>query len=123
MWSTNLSSTGLPAASTAGSRFIGLNPRVRLRGGAQFEREKHAGAFYLGIDGLDPDGRPDRSGPGHAHCDCQFDRPTIDVDGEPLVVDGHLLVLDEPAIREAAAAFGDAAALLDDEAVIPLPGP
>jgi 2,5-dihydroxypyridine 5,6-dioxygenase len=57
--------------------FIGLNPRVRLRGGTQFEREKHAGAFYLGIDGLTPDGRPDRSGPGHAHCDCQFDRPTM----------------------------------------------
>jgi hypothetical protein len=103
--------------------FIGLNPRVRLRGGTQFEREKHAGAFYLGIDGLSPDGRPDRSGPGHAHCDCQFDRPTIEVDGEPLVVDGHLLVLDEPAIREAAAAFGDAAALLDDEPVVPFPGP
>jgi 2,5-dihydroxypyridine 5,6-dioxygenase len=36
---------------------------------------------------------------------------------------GHLLVLDEPAIREAAAAFGDPAVLLDDEPVVPLPGP
>jgi hypothetical protein len=112
-----------PAGYYLRHAFIGLNPRVRLRGGAQFEREKHAGAFYLGIDGLGADGRPDRSGPGHAHCDCQFDRPTIDLDGEPVVVDGHLLVLDEPPIREAAAAFGDADALLDDEAVVPLPGP
>jgi hypothetical protein len=112
-----------PTGYYARHAFIGLNPRVRLRGGAQFEREKHAGAFYLGIDGLGHDARPDRSGPGHAHCDCQFDRPSIDLDGEPLVVDGHLLVLDEPAIREAAAAFGDPAALLDDEAVVPLPGP
>jgi 2,5-dihydroxypyridine 5,6-dioxygenase len=112
-----------PAGYYLRHAFIGLNPRVRLRGGTQFEREKHAGAFYLGIDGLGADGRPDRSGPGHAHCDCQFDRPTIDLDGEPLVVDGHLLVLDEPAIHEAAAAFGDPATLLDDEPVVPLPGP
>jgi hypothetical protein len=103
--------------------FIGLNPWVRICGGTQFEREKHAGAFYLGLDGLAADGRPDRSRPGHAHCDCQFDRPSIDLDGEPLVAEGHLLVLDEPAIREAAAASGDPAVLLDDEGVVPLPGP
>jgi hypothetical protein len=112
-----------PAGYYLRHAFIGLNPRVRLAGGTQFEREKHAGAFYLGLDGLAADGRADRSGPGHAHCDCQFDRPSIDLDGDPLVDQGHLLVLDEPTIREAAAAFGDPDALLDDEAVVPLPGP
>jgi hypothetical protein len=100
--------------------FIGFNPKVRLSGAPQFEREKHAGAFYLGIDGLDADGRPDRGGPGFAHCDCQFDRPSIDIDGEPLVVGGHLLILDELAIREIAAEFGDPEALLDDNPVMVL---
>ncbi len=38
---------------------LGLNPKVRLDGGTQFEREKHAGAFYLGIDGLTDDGAAD----------------------------------------------------------------
>lgn len=92
--------------------FIGLNPKVRLDGAPQFEREKHAGAFYLGIDGLS-DGRPDPAGPGFAHCDCQFDRPTITVDGELFVDAGRLILLDDPEVIEAAAAYRDPARLLD----------
>ena len=92
--------------------FVGLNPKVRLDGAPQFEREKHAGAFYLGIDGL-TDGRADPSVPGFAHCDCQFDRPTITVDDEPLVESGRLLVLDDPAVRAAAEAYADPERLLD----------
>lgn len=92
--------------------FIGLNPKVRLDGAPQFEREKHAGTFYLGIDGL-ADGRPDPSGPGFAHVDCQFDRPTITVDDRLLVDRGRLLLLDDPAVLEAAAAYGDPGRLLD----------
>ncbi len=92
--------------------FIGLNPKVRLDGAPQFEREKHAGAFYLGIDGLS-DGAADRSGPGFAHCDCQFDRPTITIDDEPFVDEGRLLLLDDTEVREAAARFGDPDRLLD----------
>jgi hypothetical protein len=100
--------------------FIGVNPRVRIQGGTQFEREKHAGAFYLGIDGLGRDGRPDRSAPGHAHCDCQFDRPTIEVDGSPLVTDGRLLALDDPTVREVASRYGEPDHMLDDNPALPL---
>jgi hypothetical protein len=100
--------------------FIGVNPRVRIQGGTQFEREKHAGAFYLGIDGLTQDARQDRSGPGRAHCDCQFDRPTIDVDGVPLVVDGHLLALEDAGVRTVASRYGDPDHVLDDNPLIPL---
>ncbi|MGH9243607.1 MAG: hypothetical protein ACRD29_04680 [Acidimicrobiales bacterium] len=84
--------------------FIGLNPKVRWHEAPQFEREKRAGAFYFGIDALEAE---DRAGPGHAHCDCQFDVCSIDVDGEPLVEDGRLLVLDLPEVRSAASRFGD----------------
>ena len=92
---------------------IGLNPKVRVAGGTQFEREKHAGAFYFGIDGLTPQGEVDRANPGHAHCDCQFDHPTITLDGRPFVVNGYLLLLDDPEIRELAGKFGPADILLD----------
>ncbi|MGC0417845.1 hypothetical protein [Embleya sp. AB8] len=100
---------------------IGLNPKVRAGGGTQFEREKHAGAFYLGLDALADRGAPDRSGPGHAHCDCQFDRPTITIDGTPLVDGGRLLLLDDPEIRALADRFGPADVLLDANPRMVLP--
>lgn len=95
--------------------FIGLNPKVRVKGAPQFEREKHAGAFYFGIDSLDAAGR---SGPGRSHCDCQFDRPTITVDGELLVDRGRLLTLDHPSVSAAAAKHGDPDLLLSDSPVL-----
>lgn len=100
---------------------LGLNPKVRSAGGTQFEREKHAGNFYLGLDGLNADGEADRSGPGHAHCDCQFDDVTLTVDGEPLVQDGRLLLLDDPRVREAAEAWGPADLVLDPNPRLTLP--
>ncbi|MFC5829262.1 hypothetical protein [Nonomuraea insulae] len=99
---------------------FGLNPKVRLAGGTQFEREKHAGAFYCGLDGL-TDGAPVTTGPGFAHCDCQVDRPTVVVDGQVFVEQGRLLMLDEPEIREAAARFGPPEVILDDNPVMILP--
>ncbi len=95
--------------------FIGLNPKVRVKGAPQFEREKHAGAFYFGIDSLDA---ADRAGPGRAHCDCQFDRPTITVDGKPLVDRGRLSTLDHPSVRAKAAEYGDPDRLLSESPVL-----
>jgi hypothetical protein len=89
--------------------FIGLNPKVRIKNAPQFEREKHAGAFYWGLDSL---AAADRGAPGFAHLDCQFDFPTITVDGEVLVDDGYLVTLDHPAVRATAARFGDPDRLL-----------
>ncbi|PZG16140.1 hypothetical protein [Nonomuraea aridisoli] len=99
---------------------IGLNPKVRLAGGTQFEREKHAGAFYCGLDGL-TGGEPVTTGPGFAHCDCQVDRPTVIADGEVFIEHGRLLILDEPEIREVAANFGPPEVILDDNPVMILP--
>ncbi|SDK92020.1 hypothetical protein SAMN05421874_11319 [Nonomuraea maritima] len=99
---------------------IGLNPKVRIAGGSQFEREKHAGAFYCGLDGL-TDGEPVTTGPGFAHCDCQVDRPTVIVDGEVFIEHGRLLILDEPHIRDVAARFGPPDVILDDNPMMVLP--
>ncbi len=99
---------------------LGLNPKVRIAGGTQFEREKHAGAFYLGIDGL-TDGVADPSQPGYAHCDCQMDRPTITVGGELIVEHGNLLLLDDLEVREVAAKFGPPEILLDSNPQMILP--
>jgi hypothetical protein len=99
---------------------IGCNPKVRLAGAPQFEREKHAGAFYLGIDGL-TDGQVLRASPGYAHCDLQFDRPTITVDGRTVVQDGHLLALDDIGVRRAAEAFGPPDLLLNDNPIMGIP--
>jgi 2,5-dihydroxypyridine 5,6-dioxygenase len=99
---------------------VGLNPKVRIAGATQFEREKHAGAFYLGIDGL-TDGKPDPANPGYAHCDCQFDRPDVWVGDEQIVRDGNLLLLDDSEIREAAARFGPPEILLDANPQMILP--
>lgn len=100
---------------------LGVNPKVRLAGGSQFEREKHAGAFYLGIDGLTEEGVADPSRPGYAHCDCQFDRPTVTV-GDTVISDrGRLVVLDEPEIRDLAARYGPPEVVLDDNPQMILP--
>jgi hypothetical protein len=100
---------------------LGVNPKVRLAGASQFEREKHAGAFYLGIDGLTEEGVADPSQPGYAHCDCQFDRPTVTVGDTVISQGGRLLVLDEPEIREVAAQFGPPEIVLDDNPQMILP--
>lgn len=99
---------------------LGLNPKVRVSGGTQFEREKHAGSFYCGIDGL-TGGTPVTTGPGFAHCDCQFDRPTVLVDGELFIEKGRLLMLDDPEIRQVAERFGPPEVILDDNPVMVLP--
>ncbi|KAH7180281.1 hypothetical protein DER46DRAFT_542898 [Fusarium sp. MPI-SDFR-AT-0072] len=71
-----------PTGSYLRHALIGLNPKVRVAGGTQFEREKHSGSFYLGLDGL-IQGRPRLDVPGHAHNDIQFDYPTVRFDGKP----------------------------------------
>ncbi|MGW7824068.1 hypothetical protein ACWGLF_39575 [Streptomyces puniciscabiei] len=100
---------------------MGLNPKVRVAGGTQFEREKHAGAFYCGIDALNAEGVADLSAPGFAHCDIQVDRPTVHVDGELYIDRGRLLLLDDPDVREVAAKFGPPDVVLDDNSGIILP--
>ncbi|KAK7178062.1 hypothetical protein PSPO01_15885 [Paraphaeosphaeria sporulosa] len=100
-----------PTGSYLRHALIGLNPKVRVAGGTQFEREKHSGSFYLGLDGL-REGRPRLQEPGHAHNDIEFDVPTVYFDGKIVVNEGHLLLLDDDAIVKSAAAYSHGADLL-----------
>lgn len=112
---------------------FGLNPKVRIHGAAQFEREKHAGAMYMGIDAIVPPGidrahpdqppilRGDTVGPGHAHNDFQVDRPTITIDGQVIIEDGNLLALQDPDVIKAAEKFGPADVILDPNPQLILP--
>jgi hypothetical protein len=99
---------------------LGLNPKARVARATQFEREKHAGIFYLGLDGL-VDGEQNRMRPGFAHCDCLFVRPSVFADGEPLVDHGRLLLLEDADIRAIAGRFGPPEILLDASPAIVLP--
>jgi len=90
---------------------VGLNPKTRMSNAPQFERERAAGTCYLGVDGT-PEGKIDRSQPGHAHLDVIFDTPTVYVDGELMVDRRKLLLLDDPTLHEVARKFGDPKRLL-----------
>jgi len=63
----------------------------------------------------------DPSQPGYAHCDCQFDAPTVTVGATTISDRGRLTILDEPEIREVAAQFGPPEVILDDNPQMILP--
>jgi len=63
----------------------------------------------------------DPSQPGYAHCDCQFDRPTVRVGDTVVSQDGRLALLDDPQIREVAAEYGPPEVVLDDNPQLILP--
>ncbi|KAF5006909.1 hypothetical protein FDECE_6733 [Fusarium decemcellulare] len=110
-----------PTGSYVRHALIGLNPKVRVAGGTQFEREKHSGSFYLGLDGL-RQGRPRLEEPGHAHNDIQFDYPTVYFDGKVVVDAGHLLLLDDETVIESTAAYCQGVNLLCSNPRVTLEG-
>lgn len=57
----------------------------------------------------------------HVQCDCQFDRPTITVDGPGRRAGRHLLVLDDPALRDEMAHVGPSGILLDHKPRLGIP--
>lgn len=110
-----------PTGSYLRHALIGLNPKVRVAGGTQFEREKHSGSFYLGLDGL-REGRPRLDEPGHAHNDIQFDYPTVYFDGKVIVDKGHLLLLDNEVVAKSTAAYSHGTNLLYSNPRVTLEG-
>ncbi|EWZ52511.1 hypothetical protein FOCG_16172 [Fusarium oxysporum f. sp. radicis-lycopersici 26381] len=110
-----------PTGSYLRHALIGLNPKVRVAGGTQFEREKHSGSFYLGLDGL-IQGRPRLDVPGHAHNDIQFDYPTVHLDGKVVVDKGHLLLLDDQEVFASTTEYSQGVDLLCSNPRITLEG-
>jgi hypothetical protein len=73
------------------------------------DAERHSGTVHVGIGPSPIFGSRTTS---RLHLDGLVIRPSITLDGEPIMEDGHLLVLDLPEVRELARRFGDPAELL-----------
>ncbi len=88
----------------------GLNPKASPTRGLNYihlreaEMTRHAGVLHFGIG---------RGGQGF-HWDGVVLKPTVLIDGEPLIKDGRLLVLDDPEIIALAKEYGDPKELLSD---------
>ena len=73
------------------------------------DAERHSGTVHVGIGPSPIFGSRTTS---RLHLDSLVIKPTVLLDGEPIMEAGHLLVLDLPEVRELAARFGDPDELL-----------
>jgi 2,5-dihydroxypyridine 5,6-dioxygenase len=90
----------------------GTNPHQTLTLGTErnpIDAERHSGTVHVGIGPSPIFGSRTTS---RLHLDALIVKPSIELDGEPIMTDGHLLVLDLPEVRELAARFGDPDELL-----------
>ena len=90
----------------------GTNPHQTLTLDTErnpIDAERHAGTVHVGMGPSPIFGSRTTS---RLHLDGLIIKPSIFLDGEPIMTDGHLLVLDLPAVREVAARFGDPDELL-----------
>jgi leucyl aminopeptidase (aminopeptidase T) len=90
----------------------GTNPLQTLTLGTErnpIDAERHSGTVHVGIGPSPIFGSRTTS---RVHLDGLIVKPSIELDGEPLMDDGHLLVLDLPEVRDVAARYGDPHELL-----------
>jgi leucyl aminopeptidase (aminopeptidase T) len=83
------------------------------------DAERHSGTVHVGI-GPSPIFGSRRT--SRLHLDGLIVKPSIELDGEPLMEDGHLLVLDLPDVRAVAERYGDPDELLRERFPITPPG-
>ena len=90
----------------------GTNPLQTLTLGTErnpIDAERHSGTVHVGIGPSPIFGSRTTS---KLHLDGLVIRPSVYLDGEPIMEDGHLLMLDLPVVRELASRFGDPDELL-----------
>ena len=90
----------------------GTNPLQTLTLGTErnpIDAERHSGTVHVGIGPSPIFGSRTTS---RLHLDGLVIRPSVYLDGEPIMEDGHLLVLDLPEVRALARRFGDPDELL-----------
>jgi len=90
----------------------GTNPHQTLTLGTErnpIDAERHSGTVHVGLGPSPIFGSRTTS---RLHVDGLIVKPSIALDGVPIMADGHLLVLDLPEVREVAARFGDPDELL-----------
>ena len=80
----------------------GLNPKARIKGTPQIEKERHATTLHFGVG---TEYYQDKK--WETHVDFGIPTPTLYFDGVPLVKDRKLVLLEDPEIRELAAKYGD----------------
>jgi hypothetical protein len=73
------------------------------------DAERHSGTVHVGMGPSPIFGSRTTS---RLHLDGLVVKPSVHLDGVPIMQDGHLLVLDLPEVRELASRFGDPAELL-----------
>ncbi len=98
---------GVDYATDVAELAWGTNPHQTLTLGTErnpIDAERHAGTVHVGIGPSPIFGSRTTS---RLHLDGLIVKPSILLDGEPIMVDGHLLVLDLPEVRDLAASFGD----------------
>jgi leucyl aminopeptidase (aminopeptidase T) len=103
---------GVEYATDVAELAWGTNPHQTLTLGTErnpIDAERHAGTVHVGIGPSPIFGSRTTS---RLHLDGLIVKPSILLDGEPIMTDGHLLVLDLPGVREVAARFGDPDELL-----------
>jgi 2,5-dihydroxypyridine 5,6-dioxygenase len=103
---------GIEYATDVAELAWGTNPHQTLTLGTErnpIDAERHAGTVHVGIGPSPIFGSRTTS---RLHLDGLIVKPSIFLDGEPVMKDGHLLVLDLPEVREVAARFGDPDELL-----------
>lgn len=93
----------------------GTNPLQTMTLGTErnpIDAERHSGTVHVGIGPSPIFGSRTTS---RLHLDGLIVKPTIELDGVPIMADGHLLVLDLPEVRELASRFGDPDELLQEQ--------
>lgn len=93
----------------------GTNPLQTLTLGTvrnPIDAERHSGTVHVGIGPSPVFGSRTTS---RLHLDGLVIRPSIHLDGEPIMENGHLLVLDLSEVRELASRFGDPDELLTEQ--------
>ncbi len=91
---------------------FGLNPKSRINLSQKptpLEAERHAGNTHIAL------GRGiGAKYPSEVHFDGFVLKPTIYLDGEPIVEKGHLVLLEDAEVRECAKKYGDPDEILED---------
>ena len=103
---------GVDYATDVAELAWGTNPHQTLTLDTErnpIDAERHAGTVHVGMGPSPIFGSRTTS---RLHLDGLIIKPSIFLDGEPIMTDGHLLVLDLPEVREVAARFGDPDELL-----------
>jgi leucyl aminopeptidase (aminopeptidase T) len=103
---------GVDHATDVAELAWGTNPHQTLTLDTErnpIDAERHAGTVHVGMGPSPIFGSRTTS---RLHLDGLIIKPSIFLDGEPIMTDGHLLVLDLPEVREVAARFGDPDELL-----------